>query len=295
MQCASSIANSAIRHAREQVQRVRHREPLRGDIEQVELAVAERPFDRAGLARRQGGIERGGAHPGLAQRVDLVLHQRDQRRDDDPDPRPQQRGQLVAQRLAAAGRHQHERVAAGGDVLDDLLLLAAEARIAEDAAQQAERGCCGSGSLTGVGVELCCTACGWLYAAADAGKPYARSGARMHEIAQAFLLVYAGLFPIVNPVGNAPIFLALTASHTERVRHDLARRIAVSGFVLLLASLFVGSHVLQFFGITIPVLRVAGGLVVGVFGWQLLRDGASRRRAAPARSGRTGRTMPSIR
>jgi len=96
----------------------------------------------------------------------------------------------------------------------------------------------------------------------------------MHEIAQAFLLVYAGLFPIVNPVGNAPIFLALTSHHTERVRHDLARRIAVSGFVLLLASLFVGSHVLQFFGITIPVLRVAGGLVVAVFGWQLLRDGA---------------------
>ena len=96
----------------------------------------------------------------------------------------------------------------------------------------------------------------------------------MHEIAQAFLLVYAGLFPIVNPVGNAPIFLALTCSHTERVRHDLARRIAVSGFVLLLASVFVGSHVLQFFGITIPVLRVAGGLVVAVFGWQLLRDGA---------------------
>ena len=70
----------------------------------------------------------------------------------------------------------------------------------------------------------------------------------MHEIAQAFLLVYAGLFPIVNPVGNAPIFLALTCNHTERVRHDLARRIAVSGFVLLLASVFVGSHVLQFSG-----------------------------------------------
>ena len=81
----------------------------------------------------------------------------------------------------------------------------------------------------------------------------------MHEIAQAFLLVYAGLFPIVNPVGSAPIFLALTANHTERVRHDLAGRVAVNGFVLLLVSLFVGSHLLQFFGITIPVLRVAGG------------------------------------
>ena len=95
----------------------------------------------------------------------------------------------------------------------------------------------------------------------------------MHEITQAFLLVYAGLFPIVNPVGSAPIFLALTANHTERVRHDLAGRVAVNGFVLLLVSLFVGSHLLQFFGITIPVLRVAGGLAVASFGWRMLRDG----------------------
>ncbi len=95
----------------------------------------------------------------------------------------------------------------------------------------------------------------------------------MHQIAEAFLLVYAGLFPIVNPVGNAPIFLALTASHTEPARHALAYRVAVNGFLLLLVSLFVGSHLLQFFGITIPVLRVAGGLVVASFGWRMLRDG----------------------
>jgi multiple antibiotic resistance protein len=95
----------------------------------------------------------------------------------------------------------------------------------------------------------------------------------MHEIAQAFLLVYAGLFPIVNPVGSAPIFLALTASQSNRVRHVLARRVAVNSFVLLLGSLLVGSHVLQLFGITLPVLRVAGGLAVASFGWRLLRDG----------------------
>ena len=98
-------------------------------------------------------------------------------------------------------------------------------------------------------------------------------GRRMHEMAQAFLLVYAGLVPIVNPVGSAPIFLALTASHTDRVRHELAGRVALNGFVLLLVSLFVGSYVLQFLGITIPVLRVAGGLAVASFGWRLLRDG----------------------
>jgi multiple antibiotic resistance protein len=90
----------------------------------------------------------------------------------------------------------------------------------------------------------------------------------------AFLLVFAGLFPIVNPVGNAPIFLALTAGHSNRTRQVLAARVAVNGFFLLLASLFIGSHVLVFFGITVPVLRVAGGLVVAAFGWSVLKDGA---------------------
>ena len=95
----------------------------------------------------------------------------------------------------------------------------------------------------------------------------------MHAAANAFLLVYAGLFPIVNPVGSAPIFLALTSGHSAEVRRSLARRVAINGFVLLLGSLFVGSHVLVFFGITVPVLRIAGGLAVASFGWRLLRDG----------------------
>jgi multiple antibiotic resistance protein len=98
-------------------------------------------------------------------------------------------------------------------------------------------------------------------------------GAAMHAAANAFLLVYAGLFPIVNPIGTAPIFLALTSRNSAEVRHGLVRRVTVNSFVLLLGSLFVGSHVLVFFGITLPVVRIAGGLAVASFGWRLLRDG----------------------
>ena len=96
----------------------------------------------------------------------------------------------------------------------------------------------------------------------------------MNAAANSFLLVYAGLFPIVNPVGGAPIFLALTSSQSSAMRRDLARRVALNGFLLLLGSLFVGSHVLVFFGITLPVVRIAGGLAVASFGWRLLREGA---------------------
>lgn len=95
----------------------------------------------------------------------------------------------------------------------------------------------------------------------------------MTAISNSFLLVYAGLFPIVNPIGSAPIFLALTARCSETTRRELAGRVAFNSFALLLGSLFVGSHVLGFFGITLPVLRVAGGLAVASFGWRLLRDG----------------------
>jgi multiple antibiotic resistance protein len=88
------------------------------------------------------------------------------------------------------------------------------------------------------------------------------------------LLVYAGLFPIVNPIGGAPVFLGLTASCSEAERNSLARRVSINSFLLLAGSLFIGSHVLEFFGITLPVVRIAGGLVLIAFGWKLLQSGA---------------------
>ena len=97
----------------------------------------------------------------------------------------------------------------------------------------------------------------------------------MNAFANAFLLCYAGLFPIINPVGNIPLFLSLTRSRTKGERNALARRVAINSFFLLLASLLVGSHVLEFFCISLPVVRIGGGLVVTAFGWHLLNSGAS--------------------
>jgi multiple antibiotic resistance protein len=93
------------------------------------------------------------------------------------------------------------------------------------------------------------------------------------EIINAFLVVYAALFPIVNPLGSAPMFLSLTRNYTAAARHAVSLRIAFNGFLLLLGSLLVGSHILEFFGITLPVVRIAGGLVVSSMGWQLLNKG----------------------
>ena len=95
----------------------------------------------------------------------------------------------------------------------------------------------------------------------------------LKDLAATFLLVYAGLFPIVNPIGGAPIFLALTRHSTDKERNALALRVTSSSFLMLLGSLLLGSYVLEFFGITLPVVRVAGGLVVTATGWSLLQEG----------------------
>ena len=94
----------------------------------------------------------------------------------------------------------------------------------------------------------------------------------MSALLNSFLLVYAGLFPIVDPVGGAPIFLGLTRRLKSAERDRLALRISINGFILLLGSLVIGSYVLEFFGITLPVVRIAGGLVVATFAWKLLHQ-----------------------
>ena len=85
------------------------------------------------------------------------------------------------------------------------------------------------------------------------------------------LLVVGALFPIVNPIGNTPIFLSLTRGLSGQGRTVLARMIALNGLTLILISIFIGTHILTFFGISLPVVQVGGGLVVISTGWALLR------------------------
>jgi len=106
----------------------------------------------------------------------------------------------------------------------------------------------------------------------------------MMEFANAFLLVFAGLFPILNPIGTAPIFLALTSACTEDERSAIARRVAINSVLLLAGAMLIGSHLLVFFGITLPVVRIAGGLVLIALSWKLLHGGVVDERSSGARS-----------
>jgi multiple antibiotic resistance protein len=84
------------------------------------------------------------------------------------------------------------------------------------------------------------------------------------------MLAVAALLPIVDPLGGAPIFLAMTAGLTSEERRRMANVIAVNSFFLLLASALMGAYVLDFFGVSIPSVQVAGGIVVCLIGWSLL-------------------------
>lgn len=92
------------------------------------------------------------------------------------------------------------------------------------------------------------------------------------DFAEGVLLVIGALLPIVNPVGNAPVFLAMTATADLATRARLARKIAINGFILLMGSLFLGNLVLEFFGVSIPVVQVAGGFIVCKLGWSMLAE-----------------------
>jgi multiple antibiotic resistance protein len=92
----------------------------------------------------------------------------------------------------------------------------------------------------------------------------------MYAAVRNILLIFAALLPIVNPLGMAPIFAAITLGYPEKIRRTVALRVAINGVALLMSSLFIGGYILQFFGISLAAVQVGGGLVVTFAGWQIL-------------------------
>jgi multiple antibiotic resistance protein len=94
----------------------------------------------------------------------------------------------------------------------------------------------------------------------------------MAPLIKSIFLVFTTLFPIVNPLGGAPLFLSLTHYYSADQRKILSRRIALNSIVLIVVSYFIGTHILAFFGISLPVVQVGGGLVLTSTGWALLKQ-----------------------
>lgn len=92
----------------------------------------------------------------------------------------------------------------------------------------------------------------------------------MADALKIFLLIISGLFPIVDPLGGSPIFLALTNGYSPEIRRQLSLRVALDSFYLMVGSYLIGAHVLGFFGVSLPVVQVGGGLIVIAVGWTML-------------------------
>lgn len=83
---------------------------------------------------------------------------------------------------------------------------------------------------------------------------------------------FAALFPVVDPIGGVPIFLVLTTGIPASLRNRYALHIARNVVVLLIASVLVGGSVLRFFGVSLAVVRIAGGIVVFHAAWKAMNS-----------------------
>jgi len=98
---------------------------------------------------------------------------------------------------------------------------------------------------------------------------------RIHYFAGIVFIAVAALLPIIDPFAGAPIYLAMTSDLSPEERARTAKLVALNSFVLLLASILIGAYVLDFFGVSIPAVQVAGGMVVCALAWSLLNGPAT--------------------
>ncbi len=89
---------------------------------------------------------------------------------------------------------------------------------------------------------------------------------------QSFLLAFSVLFPLINPLGSALVFLGLAGDAPPKVYHSLARRIAIDNIIFLAIIELLGAAILNFFGISLPIVQLSGGIVIAAMGWSVLNE-----------------------
>ena len=96
---------------------------------------------------------------------------------------------------------------------------------------------------------------------------------------EVFIFLLAALFSVLNPIGTVPIFVGLTQDYTKQERSRVSLWTAINVFIILIISFFIGQYVLKFFGITIPALRIAGGIIIASSGFSLLNGRFNKNKA----------------
>jgi multiple antibiotic resistance protein len=94
----------------------------------------------------------------------------------------------------------------------------------------------------------------------------------MYLLWKYFALGFSALLPLVNPLGSALIFLGLVGAAPIDIYRGLARRIAINTVIFFAVIELIGSYLLGFFGISLPIVQLAGGIVIAAIGWSLLNQ-----------------------
>jgi len=95
----------------------------------------------------------------------------------------------------------------------------------------------------------------------------------LRDLPSAAIATFLALFPIVNPFGGVPLFFTLTSNYPAAERNRTALKTAAYVIVILVVFLFFGRFVLIFFGISLSVLKIAGGLIVANTAWGMVTGG----------------------
>ena len=89
------------------------------------------------------------------------------------------------------------------------------------------------------------------------------------QFLQSMAIVPLALLPIINPLSSAPVFVA-TAGRSQEVVGRLARQVAINSWYVIVASMVLGTPLLALFGLSLPIVRIGGGLLVATTGWRML-------------------------
>jgi multiple antibiotic resistance protein len=98
------------------------------------------------------------------------------------------------------------------------------------------------------------------------------AGGILLQLWTSFLLAFSVLLPLINPLGSALVFLGLAGDAPPKVYRSLALRIAINNIIFLAIIELLGAAILNFFGISLPIVQLSGGIVIAAMGWAVLNE-----------------------
>ena len=96
---------------------------------------------------------------------------------------------------------------------------------------------------------------------------------RYRGVIQEFLILFIPIFVVIDPFASLPLFLTLTAGMNEKQRRSVAKTANIVAFIFLVVFALVGKFILDYLGISIDALMIAGGLLMLMSGFEMMREG----------------------